>query len=1112
MRRSLIWAMVVSLLLGCFLGAASADTGTDNSATSGVDVIVVLDMSGSMTTLGKNANTGKDIPGNDINKFRIDATAMLVGMLDMDGSRVGIVPFAGTVLDGVTELTPVSTGKERSDLLKTLYAPRFYNSHADGTNTGAALMRALYMLDTRDDKSNRPMIVLMTDGKNALQNGLTSVNISPSYRWKNGKIEKMQKEDFTVTTMNETAREAADCASSMDVPIYTIGLTVDPTEPVSGGLSLADISARTGVEGEGKGWFFAEKADDAKKIPTFFASVLADKIGSSVQLISKPNPLGGNTYEVPIPVLNESIREINVILPVKKGKNSKLSGIDASSIRILDADGISQTAGRDDEVTILHHENGNFAMIKIRKFRRGSTGMWKLQFESDEDPKNISFNFLYNYNIKLNAALSTDRGDSTYYKSDKLQLSAYFADEDGNRSDDSALYADHTGEPDYKPWMTIKATWKLYQVVDGQTAAQPIRTGFMTPQDHPLQFGDEIDLSQDTPKSGKYKLVFTADGAGLIRTVEVDFELKNHEPVATKYEQQIDVNNPYGEEREKTWTVAGTSGVLNKKVGEIVTDDDPEDHTHMYFELEEVSDEAGVITMDPDRTLHFETKPDGNRIKDGKIIYNLKYDDGDTGGQGQVMIELTVFDMEKDLQTKYEPEMTITGTVAVNPADGKQFGDEEYTYKKNSEVKITVRLKNINDESYADEDLLKLLPNEIAIVNKTTGEPIIQTAKLELNGDTLEFTVPTTGNKEAEWTAAVKVGPFEGDGLTREIHIPNNYDPEADPAEELTINCSGDKVPGFLRSVFGEDTPDVQIKVSDLFKDKDKDKGLLDYSKPEFKSLEGEKVDPADITAVVLKDGESPEYKIQATGQQTSIFKYSYQCTMGITATDGDGRPGTYEQKITVVDLYNKMLTYLILVLAAILALVILFLIVHQARKPRFPQLNLTIREEPSLYESGTDTLSPVKTPTNVNAMGVDSDMAAKHGISMELLQNIIIKPIRSTLAVGVVCKKSIPGQEVTLDDVRLKAKKQYTWKIEQELTIHNDRSESMIVIKLENRRDDEPEDVLDDFGGSDDWSDDGAGANLSNAGKKRSKKVERKAKQAAEEDTFSGQNDDFDF
>ena len=1106
MRKCLIWALVVSLLLGCCLGAASADTGTDDSATSGVDVIVVMDMSGSMSD--REDSNGRKINGNDSNAFRIDATAMLVGMLDMDGSRIGIVPFAGAVLEaGVKPLTVVNTPSRREAFIADLY-DKIAKTRGDSTNTGAALMRALYMLQQREDKSNRPMIVLLTDGKNAIMNS-TQGTVNPSYRWSGTEIVDQHRQVFSTEMADSVTREAVDAAKEMGIPIYTVSLTMDPYSTSSAGLSLASISEITGLR---DGCLWAKTREDAKEIPGYFAKALADKIGSSVQIITAPRKVEGTekTYEVPIPVLNESIREINVILPVKKGKVRLISGIDASSIRILNARGEFQTAGADEGVTILRSEKGSFAMIKIRKPKRGSTGMWKLQFESDTDPSAISFNFLYNYNIKLNSTVATDRGDSRYYKSDRLHLSAYFADEDGAPSEDASLYADHTDEPDFESWMTIRARWQLFEVdADGRMAEQPVRSGKLQPQETPLRFAGDIDLSADTPKSGTYKLICTAEGAGLVRTVELPITLENHAPVAEEYTDQINVNSPFSG-GETTWTSAGTSGTLRLKAGEIVTDADPEDQANMVFSLVEESGEAGTVTKDRDGTLRFTTKEEDGRVKDGEIVYLLKYDDGDAGGSGEVRIRITVFDIGKDLVRTYEPEMEVTGTPAVDPADDRPFGSDEYTYKKNTQMKVTVRLKSEADGTYANEELLTILGNEISITDSVTEEPVVRSAPFVLNGDTLEYTVESTGNKKAVWTVAAKVGPFEGEALTREVTIPNNYEPVAETAEEAVFNCSGEKVPGFLHAVIGEDTPGEIVKVGSLFSDKDNDS--LVYSDPVFKSPEGEKMDPADIKAVLQEEGESPEYLIEVTGQQTSVFKYKYRCTMEITATDGDGQQATYERAITVVDLYNKMLTYVILALAAIIALVILFLIIHQIRKPRFPQLNLTIREEPSLYESGSDTLSPVKTPTNVNAMGVDGDMAAKHGIAMELLQNIIIKPIRSTLAVGVVCRKSFPGQEVTLDDVRLKPKKQYTWKIEQELCIHNDRSESMIVIKLENRGSDEPEDVLDDFGGSDDWSDDGAGMNMSKAGRKRSKKVERKAKPAAPDNSASGSTDDFDF
>ena len=210
MKKSLIWLLAICLLLQCFMSIALADPVSDESATSGVDVIVVLDMSGSMTSINNNK------PGNDVNKFRIDATAMLMGMMDMDGSRIGIVPFAGRVLtDGVRELKTVNNGSNRDSFIEDLYK-NIINIHGNDTNTGAALMTALHMLDAREDKSNRPMIVLLTDGKNAINNPTV---VSPSYRWENNQIVNKNKETFDTALTNTVTQEAADCAVAKGIPI-----------------------------------------------------------------------------------------------------------------------------------------------------------------------------------------------------------------------------------------------------------------------------------------------------------------------------------------------------------------------------------------------------------------------------------------------------------------------------------------------------------------------------------------------------------------------------------------------------------------------------------------------------------------------------------------------------------------------------------------------------------------------------------------------------------------------------------------------------------------------------------------------------------------------------
>lgn len=1095
MKKRLIGLLVICLLLECILGFAAADSAIDDAATSGVDVVVVLDMSGSMQTQG-------NLKGNDVNGFRLDATAMLIGMMDMDGSRIGIVPFAGTVFgNGIKELTKVNDAKSRDDLIKDLYE-RIARLRGDGTNTGAPLMTALHMLDSREDKSNRPMIILMTDGKNTINN---PINVSPSYHWENNEIVDKGKESFTTDLANQVTQEAADCAVAKGVPIYTVSLTVDPYAPTQG-LNLSTLSSITGLK---DGCCWAKTKEDAKDIPEYFAKILADKIGSSVQIISRPRLVEGTqkTYEVAIPVLNESILEINVILPVKKSRANIISGIDSNTIRVYNKNGDLQSDG--DGVTILRSDSGSFAMIKIRKPKHGLTGMWKLQFDSETDPAAISFNFLYNYTIKLNASAKTNRTeDDKLFKSDKLELNAFFTDENGNKTDDASLYSDHTGEENYEDWMTIRANWQLYELDgEGRTADRPAREGTLAPQDTPLCFATEIDLSENTPKAGQYKLIFNAEGAGLLRKVELPFTLENHPPKGENYQYSINVNSTTKGE-ESTWTVEGSSGVLPKKAGDLVKDVDPEDQKNMYFKLVPATDaeQAATLTLENDGTIRYTTILNGSAIRDGEAKYKLEYDDGDKNGQGSVLISLFVNSDVAALMNEYEPELTVSGKNAVgsSPDDG--------IYQKNTPLQIRLQLKKKGGSGYADAELIGRLANRLAIVDQKTGEPAIEDTQFTLNEDALEYTLESTGNKGAKWTVNADIGPFKASA--KEITVVNENDPVPAASESITLNCSGEKVPGFLRSIIGEDTaeddPLRMIKVSSLFSDQDND--LLEYSTPEFKTPDGsETMDPAAITAVARDEEQSGEYLIQMTGTPTSIFNFSYQSKLEVEAIDGDGRKAIYEQEITVVDLFNKMLTYLIVILIAIVILVILILIIHQIRKPRFPKLNMTIREEPSLYESGSETLSPVKSPTNANAIGVDSDMAAKHNISMEFLQNIIIRPIRSTTSVGVCCRKAVPGHEVSLADVVLKPKKKYIWRLDEELSIRSLNGDGLVAIKLEDRRDEQGNDPTSDFGEMDEWAEVRQEQGAKSSSKKHSRKVDRKEAPVKEE-TVSSNTDDFDF
>lgn len=1082
LKKVLSSILVLCLLLALAPFAAGEVMVEDTSTTTGIDVVVVLDMTNSM----------KENPGNDPFNYRVDATAMLIGMLDMDGSRVAVVPFADAPGKpvAITDFTDVSSSQKRKDLIDKIYK-NYPDKIRPNTNIGAALMKANQMLLTRADQSNRSMIVLMTDGQNAI-NPKEKVLVKPSLRWENGQIvEKKNGEDYDTEKADIVTNEAFLCAKANNIPVYTIALGTDPTTvKTSKGISLTDISLGTGA-------LECQKVnkEEAQKLPTFFAKVLANQIGSSVEYTAEPEKVKGekDTYEVKIPVPNSKVLETNIILPVKAGVGKgSFSGIVPDSFELRDSTGARKNISN--EITMLSgFTNSHFAMIKIRE--PNNPGMWTLRFKSEQDPKNASFNILYKYNIKFGVDIQNASGSPDIYKTDKLNVVARFVEENGNPAEDSELYKDHKGEDGYADWMTIRSAWTLCRTnSEGSAIGDPLKKGNLTANTVQNQFETKIDLSEgDKLPSGHYLLVVTAAGAGMNRTVEIPLDLKNHEPVANEYSETIEVNSTEAG-KEDTWKVDTTSGKLKKKATEIVAD---ADNDPVQFDLRPADSNAqsvAVMTLDQATgEISFKTVQSGDKIKPGTARYDLHYNDQD-GGTGKVAVTLVVHSEVDAMLEAYDLEVKITG-------DNTPGGDD---YLKNTPMTITARLKDKASSTYASGDILAPLKRHIDIADQISGVSVVTNGELVLNGDALEFSIPSTGNQAAEWAVNLVVDPYEP--YTTIIRIPNDNTPVPAADDRVTVNCNGNGVPGFIGENTPEDDSSRIVAISGLFTDADGD--LLSYGEPRF-------VDPAtgaEISSNIIRaekagEGEDAVYTVYVSGEDTSLFRFSMGSEMRLTATDGDGKTADYVRTITIVDLHNKMITYIIMALIAIAILVILYLIVHQIRKPVFPKLNITTREEPSLYESGSETLSPVKTYTNINALGVDGDMADKHGISLDLLQNIIIKPVRSRTAVGVLCKKAVPGHEVMLEDVRMKPKKEYAWKIGQELTVRSENGDGLVALKLEECPD--GNEVYEDFQ-NDEWAD--VDENVTNnGGKKYSRKAQKKTLPVEEEQNF-GSTDDFDF
>lgn len=1095
MKKTLAGLLVVVLLFCGLISVSSADTTRDSSAAFGVDMVIVLDMTNSMR------NPYETSKGNDINNFRLDATGMLIGMLDMDRSRVAIVPFAGSPLN-VTELQKVSDQATRDRLLRGIYDIKVQPR----TNIGAALMKANQILFSREDKTNLPAIILMTDGNNSMTSGeaaIQSERVEQSWRWENDEIVNKGAEEYSTATAIQVTREAVDCAATLQYPIYTVALTQNPDETPDGGVSLRAISQGTGLD---NGCWYVSK-DNAQDLPTFFAEVLADKIGSSVQNKAKPVAVEGakNTYQVKIPVLNKSVLETNIIIPVKSAKGS-ISSIDPQSIRVIDAEGTPQSEFTG--VSVLYEKSqGHFALVKIREPR--TTGMWTLQFVSEKNPDDVKFNILYNYDIQLSAATAlAGQEKDEFYKNDLITIRSNFVDGNGNPSSDEALYTDSSENPEYEDWMKMKVNWELYQLnASGIASGDPVRTGSMVPDTFRCVYDGQIDLREETLISGNYHLIIHADGAGLNRNVTIPITLLNHEPDASDYTYAINVNST-AVGADSTWTVEGTSGTLPKKAQDIVTD---KDHDQISFNLraEEGVEQAADMELGEDGTIRFTTKATGEKgVQAGKAQYRLYYDDGDTG-KGSIAVTLNIDSDVAAMLAKYEPEMTVTGTTA----------GSDHEFLKNTELTVTVRLKEINGTAYAGADLVEFLGRRVNITDTKNNETVASQAAMEIEGDSLVYKT-NTGNKSAEWDISTEIDFFENP-VTTTISIPNKEAPALTNAElqnqTITLNCDGEKVPSFLAGLIGTDTPEDDpsrdICTTELFKDVDND--TLIISDPVFlDAATGEPRDAGMISVAAKEDADenARHYLINYDGATTGLFNYSFTSNLEVTAKDGDGEVTKFNRQVVVVDLFNKLLTYLVIIGATLLTLIILFLIIHQIRKPRFPMLNMTIRKGTSYYESSSETLSPVKSPMTINSIGVGSDLEESDNALMELLQSIVVYPIRSTQNVGVTVKKAISGYEVMLADTVLKAKKKYIWRLNDELSIHKQSGDNIVAVKLEDRSHDNDEDVSSAFGSDDEWSTAGESTAATSSDRRHSRKVQRAPKKAEEETTPSSSTDDFDF
>ena len=900
--------MALLALLAC-TGIAWADTsinssGTDNHAPS-VDAVIVLDQSVSMHS---------EFSNSDPNDYRLDAAQMFIGMCDITNSRVAFIPFSGRIPSSdKTGFVSMNDIKGRQAQLEKIEKLRGDLSLGNYTDVGIALTEAVKKLINRTDKSNQPMILLLTDGKNDVGDPITK------------KVDKWdpQTKTFVSTTLrnynndmaDQLCQEATDVAAEYGVPIYTIALY-----SAKKGIDHKDVREYVGnlqlMSDETNGLSIAVSSADALLLPKFFGSMFATQIGSTL-LKDKDltiYPVAGKTgrYAVDLPILNQSVMEANIFIP--------LANIDPETIWLFDAGNVDRTRGAKD---VLTSKSKYFKLYKITNPR--SLGNWRLEFEMLDpsmQPTDISFSLLYNYDISLmtqigkSASTLNAIGEGlSLAKDETIHVSSCFYTSDNVPSDDLSLYAVQNGSA----WETIHGTYLLMDALGnekfkGEMASQ----GDCFTADIDLRNAMLSSDGKNKLTSGAYTLRIIADGAGLHRENDLPITLTNNPPEvkSNPLHMVVYVDDPADTATQQPQTVEFN---LSDNVK------DPDNDQLVFSELKPVGNAREIIDMER------VAKPDGSVAAQGTTIYDAekklyKY--------GVATYTLTVSDQEatRDITLEVTVRSKTSESLSAFTCDTSVNGlDPNGTAPKNSDVVFSMQLINKENNQADTTGAVKDFHGTIDIFNASNTNAYLHTVDMVLSDDgTKLIGVYRTGNTKDTLKAVCTytfghTEQFAGE-YAQPIQIENQSPhPVQTMADALTMNITYDPLPAGL-AFLEATTPDesMAFTLSTLFNDVDNEAGLV-FAAPSV--IASSDVDAASLLQTE-SDGKTIRLHPMGEGQVKLI----------LTATDGDSETATITSTINIGSVRNKWSRIAVIAAIALAVLSLLIFLVWLKNRPAYPK------------------------------------------------------------------------------------------------------------------------------------------------------------------------------
>lgn len=334
--------MICVIVLSSIIAPAAASAAPSGSNL--YNVVVVLDASGSMLS-------------TDPEGYRFRAITQFVYLMAEQGNTLGSVVFH----TDVAAEQPVAQTNGQAD--KDAVIQTLEGVPAGGwTNIGAALSKAVSMLEEGGDPSLPSVILLLSDGSSA-----------------------MGSDEETQASLDVKA-EALQAAREKDIAIYSVCLNADQTADIA---EMEKISDATG----GK-FMEVSEAEDLQTVFNTFYEMMYGTVPLVIDDVLPDSGILETNFDVP----GLGVQEVNIIV---YGSPSKLT--------LVRPDGSESAAAV--------HVFDTFTMMKLTDIIPGT---WTLVTEGVPGD-NVKINMMYNTNLGIEVGME---GGQTFTTNDQVTITA----------------------------------------------------------------------------------------------------------------------------------------------------------------------------------------------------------------------------------------------------------------------------------------------------------------------------------------------------------------------------------------------------------------------------------------------------------------------------------------------------------------------------------------------------------------------------------------------------------------------------------------------------------------------------------------------------------------